>query len=376
MTIEIRKLVFWQQTPSMHQLGLMESLAEILPDRLTLVVAEDEDAERSNQGWTNGFPKGVHVVVGPDASGIANICNTFSDEECHHVFSGIRAYPLVRQGLATASRSHARLSLYLERPDCRKWYRRLLIPSRDFVLARQWRHRIHRVLAIGDLGWKYYRGIGFGEHQVREFGYFPKCDTETTYEASDERLLRIICVARQVSLKRIDLLLSVLACFPDAPWRLTVVGDGPLLRQNKELASSLGIASRVEWAGVLENASVQRCMRRSDLLVLPSEYDGWGAVINEALAQGTRVVASDACGASGALAESVGGQSFLTGNAMDLERVLDQQLHMGPQTPEMRKELIAWYLQTLSPDAGARYLVRILCSDACDVPWRGTSLAS
>ena len=35
----------------------------------------------------------------------------------------------------------------------------------------------------------------------------------------------------------------------------------------------------------------------SDILVLPSLYDGWGAVVNEALQAGCYVICSDACGA-------------------------------------------------------------------------------
>ena len=39
-------------------------------------------------------------------------------------------------------------------------------------------------------------------------------------------------------------------------------------------------------------------MAAADVLVLPSRFDGWGAVVNEALMVGTPVICSDRCGAS------------------------------------------------------------------------------
>ena len=50
----------------------------------------------------------------------------------------------------------------------------------------------------------------------------------------------------------------------------------------------------------------------SDCLVLPSRYDGWGAVISEALMVGTPVICSDNCGAANVVTASNVGSVFST----------------------------------------------------------------
>lgn len=38
-------------------------------------------------------------------------------------------------------------------------------------------------------------------------------------------------------------------------------------------------------------------LSNQDILILPSIYDGWGAVVNEALQSGLYVISSNQCGA-------------------------------------------------------------------------------
>ena len=48
----------------------------------------------------------------------------------------------------------------------------------------------------------------------------------------------------------------------------------------------------------MDNTKVRLAIEEADLLVLPSRFDGWGAVVNEALGAGTPVLVSDLCGSS------------------------------------------------------------------------------
>lgn len=50
------------------------------------------------------------------------------------------------------------------------------------------------------------------------------------------------------------------------------------------------------YHGIVPNKQIQEAMCQSDLLILPSLYDGWGAVINEALQCGCKVLVSNRCG--------------------------------------------------------------------------------
>lgn len=98
-------------------------------------------------------------------------------------------------------------------------------------------------------------------------------------------------VGRHTEEKGFDLLLRAFAGVAGAGRRLVLVGDGPERQSLEALARELGIRDRVVFAGARANALPY--IRRADCLVLPSRYEGFGLVIVEALALGTRVIAAD-----------------------------------------------------------------------------------
>ena len=71
---------------------------------------------------------------------------------------------------------------------------------------------------------------------------------------------------------------------------LALIGDGPLKSSLQILANDLGIASRVQFAGVV--ADVRPWLRKATLLVAPSLSEGLGMAVVEAMAMGCPVVAS------------------------------------------------------------------------------------
>lgn len=76
---------------------------------------------------------------------------------------------------------------------------------------------------------------------------------------------------------------------------LHVVGSGPLSDELKQLVKSRDIEG-VLFHGHLGAASLRALFHRTNTLVLPSERDVWGLVVNEALATGMQVVVADSCG--------------------------------------------------------------------------------
>lgn len=108
----------------------------------------------------------------------------------------------------------------------------------------------------------------------------------------------VLYVGRLIEAKRpIDLALAfrdIAARSQDAV--LVFVGDGPLLPEIRRLANG---QERIICAGwISDPLKVAALMAIASVFVLPSQHETWGAVINEAMAAGLPVVASNAVGAA------------------------------------------------------------------------------
>ena len=94
----------------------------------------------------------------------------------------------------------------------------------------------------------------------------------------------------------------------DAELRLVLVGpDKGSEAEARLLASKLGLADRVEFAGHVEKGDLAELYRGAACLVFPSRYEGFGLPVVEAMASGTPVVAA----ATGSIPEVAGEAAIL-----------------------------------------------------------------
>jgi glycosyltransferase involved in cell wall biosynthesis len=103
-----------------------------------------------------------------------------------------------------------------------------------------------------------------------------------------------ITVTRFVSQKGLDVLLKAAAlAFAKLPgWRLAIIGDGPLREELQTLARDLGIASRVDWLGYLDDPIPY--LKAAKFFALTSRFEGSPNALLEAMACGLASVVSDA----------------------------------------------------------------------------------
>ncbi|MGH7354695.1 MAG: glycosyltransferase [Candidatus Rokuibacteriota bacterium] len=99
------------------------------------------------------------------------------------------------------------------------------------------------------------------------------------------------CAARFDPVKRLDLLVRACAALPDPAARLVLIGRGPEDRRLRALATNLGVASRIVFAGEIPDAA--RLFLAFDVYAAPSAKEGMPVAVLEAMALGLPVVASD-----------------------------------------------------------------------------------
>lgn len=126
--------------------------------------------------------------------------------------------------------------------------------------------------------------------------------------------------------KRIDLIIDAIARIPQAERPLLlVVGDGELKPALRAQAGRMEVP--VHFAGFRLGHELATFYLAADMLVLASSDDPWGLVVNEAMAAGLPVVASDACGvALDLVRDGVNGYVFRTGDVGDLAGRLEKML--------------------------------------------------
>ncbi len=143
---------------------------------------------------------------------------------------------------------------------------------------------------------------------------------------------RIVFCGRMIHEKRPDLAAGAFAAIAaDRPaWDLVMVGDGPE-RAGVEFAVPPELRPRVRWLGFVgEPALIAAVERLSDVLIVPSAYEPWGLVVNEACAAGMAVVSSDAVGAAAELVrDGVNGRLVPAGDAAALARALREVTEPG-----------------------------------------------
>jgi glycosyltransferase involved in cell wall biosynthesis len=139
-----------------------------------------------------------------------------------------------------------------------------------------------------------------GRVTVAYLGVHPSCSPvpDPRADAAVERRLgpkrvELLHVGSTIPRKRIDLLLQVfrgvLDVRPDV--RLLRVGD-PFTAEQAALARQLGVADAIVHLPFLERPELASVYRRAALVLLPSDREGFGLPVVEALACGTPVLAS------------------------------------------------------------------------------------
>lgn len=160
-------------------------------------------------------------------------------------------------------------------------------------------------------------------------------------------------VGRLVPVKAIDVLAGGYERYRqevDDPWPLLVAGQGP---EDRHLAGIPGI----EMLGFVQPPDLPGVVARGGCLVLPSTFEPWALVIQEAAAAGLPVVCTRACGASSRLVlDGYNGVVTTTGSVPALARALarihqstdDERRAMGSASETLALQYTPqWWAQNL-----------------------------
>jgi glycosyltransferase involved in cell wall biosynthesis len=149
----------------------------------------------------------------------------------------------------------------------------------------------------------------------------------------------VLAAGRLVPEKGFARLIDAFAKLPEGTARLVIVGDGPEADALHRQSETLGLADRVELVGYV--ADIRPWLDAARLFVLASDFEGYPAVLAEALAAGRPVIATDCTPATRLLAAPGAGMVVPLDDSKALARAITTMLAQAPPDPGALAALVA-----------------------------------
>jgi len=177
-----------------------------------------------------------------------------------------------------------------------------------------------------------------------------------TWGMNEQDKVILFCGKLQPWKRPLDVLRAfAMAAMPAS--RLVFAGEGAERPRLEAEASHLGIRDRVHFLGFVNQSQLPGVYKAADLMIIASEYEPFGLVVNEAMLCGCVVVASDKVGAvRDLIAPGQTGFVYPCGDTRTLANTLQQCLSDPAKLAAIRtaalKRMEGW-----SPRAGVAAMV-------------------
>jgi glycosyltransferase involved in cell wall biosynthesis len=353
-------VLMWMNQPSPHQEQLSSELTAHGVD-LKVVYASGLRKERKEIGWqVDADP--IWAVFLPGRYSLRHaLRRLLRNRQAVHVINGIWAEPTFFAVLMVCCLLKIPCCIYSEAPAsmglstlgscCKRFIQRSIV---RLIAAR-----VMGLLAISWLAERAFVSLGFPESKIYRFGYFEKMPEENLPEISSG-CNEILYVGRLVRRKGIELLIEAATplLHSNQNLGLRIVGGGPIEPELRRKVRENAIEKQTVFAGVVSSSSIPGLLQGVLMLVLPSEADGWGIVVNQALQAGIPVVVSDASGAAELTKNGVNGFVFRAGDRVALQQCI-RAIVDDPQPQRMRTRAREAG-RAASAECAAPYLLRCL----------------
>jgi glycosyltransferase involved in cell wall biosynthesis len=181
-------------------------------------------------------------------------------------------------------------------------------------------------LAIGKANKQYYIDNNISKKKIVNVPYVVDNDFfKNKQNLKNNKKIKFLFVAKLQFKKGIDLLLEVILNNKNNKdflnyGEFSIVGSGEFEKYCKDFIQKNNLKN-VRLFNFQNQKQLRSFYNKSDVLILPSRREPWGLVINEAMAAGNAIIASDKVGSAADLViDNYNGKVFQSGNVQDLEK--------------------------------------------------------
>lgn len=365
------KIYLWLLTLTEHQVHLLRALKRHPGVTLYVVVATDELTERKRQGWIKPDLSDINVTNVNKLNWIRiGLKLVKENSDAIHLFGGLWASRRFFLILLYSMYKNRFLGLIVEPFIDTKdgylddeglvagWLYSKLRPIIYRVSGWALDRKVKLIFAISSKAACQFKKAGFRSGDLYPFGYFVPTSSHSVkmVEHPDRDVLRLVFIGALISRKGIDFIKELAAlCFKKrVPISIDVYGPG-------KQESLLNFSPNLNYRGVIAFGNSSEVMQNYDLLIVPSKFDGWGVVVNEALQSGLPILVSKNTGASTLVTQSGAGIVFDSNNACELIDSIEALIKDRTIISAWKERALA-YSSKITPEIAASYMLKSINS--------------
>jgi glycosyltransferase involved in cell wall biosynthesis len=324
-------IVNWQSALTEHQAHLLLALARLPGVNLKTVIFRGDTVARQTLSWEAPDLTNLDVTALSARNWlIEGVRLLRNNRNACHLFCGLWADRRLFVLLLFARISGCRVSLmsepYSDVPSglvndqmrvtgtIKIWLRRLAYRLAGVMFGAA----ASPVFAISPKAVTQFKRAGFRQDTICPFGYFvPRHEGAPIRDRIGDDELRVVFVGGLLRRKGLDIASKAVrtAAAGGIKIRLDVYGPGCTADMNADDPC-------ICFRGVIPFGHAQQVFCAYDVLLVPSRFDGWAVVVNEALLQGVPVLASDAVGSAAMLQKNGVGFVFASEQPQALAGIL------------------------------------------------------
>ena len=226
-----------------------------------------------------------------------------------------------------------------------------------FYLHYTYRNKIEAFGLTGFNAEKQFKYLHIARQKVFQFLYVTD-SSENKYYATN-KCVKFIFAGAIDKRKNIIPFVKWMMNYPNQNFDFDIYGSWTMDEELRKLTEN---STNIHYHGKKDYSFVRDAMVKADWLVLPSLHDGWGAVVNEGLQSGCKILVSKQSGASSIIIRNASlGYIFDAYKFKELNRIIDSIMRHGPLSLPEKKSIANWAQNHIGCDVVSAYLQKIIC---------------
>ena len=357
------KVVFISNFMNHHQLPFSREMKKLIGDNYHFIATEPIEQERLDFGYEDMNHKYDFIVCTYDGEEQKELAKKLIDD-ADIVIQGGSSTEWIKDRLENTDKITFR---YLERLF-KQGYIRLLDPrvlKNSYNYHTKYAKKNFYLLCAGGYVAGDCRIIHAYPDKMFKWGYFPEVIKYDNIDKllSEKETNSLMWAGRFIDWKHSEHAIEMARRLKKdgIQFKLTMVGNGPLLSKMKEKVSKNGLDDCVKFTGALSPVEVRRLMEKSSIYLFTSDYnEGWGAVLNEAMNSGCAVLTNRAIGAVPfMMKDGINGRVYQNGRIDEMYSLLRTMTDNPELCKKYGKEAYYTITQNWSPQEAAKRFIHL-----------------